>query len=255
MHITILEHLLYEHHAFCRRYYRNPNIEPGKIHQLSTNLHINYARLNKHGALVVYVSTRVPVFYSRQDATYHCMFHALEVAHKSYFNCLEEGGSEKEALTAYIAGVFHDADYIVSRDDSLNVIAAINAFKGELKYKNPLVKIMQDYDINPSDVEDIILCTQFDKTTGTFPIKPTTLPAKVVRDADLLGCTSPLWPSLLSGLAVEMGVDPDSWIDVHSFLTRQYDFISSQQMQIDNGKSYTQRSLYLSALREVIDDL
>jgi hypothetical protein len=128
---------------------------------------------------------------------YHNFVHAMVTCLTAdrLYQSFAEGTSEAGRRQLFIASLFHDAGHSGGKYcDAINIAQAIS--------------YLQLYEINLT-VEGfnaaarMIQCTLFDN--GRFPVAPVTLEQQCLRDADLLGFLSPVYPWLLEGLAQEVG--------------------------------------------------
>lgn len=253
---SLVEDILYQHPAFNGKYYESSLGQMAcKIHEAPYGVCLHYASMGPFPMLGIYTARNVMRRYSNPKNFYHCLVHAISVAHTAVGICRAAGGSDKEVMKAYLAGIFHDAGYSIEKSDAVNVVSAVNIFKDELSDSNPALSAMKMHNISVEEIEEIIFCTQFNKDTMSFPVEPTSLAAMSVRDADLLGCDLPFWPNLLAGLGVELGYNVDNWGLVRSFLQLQHNFMSQQKFFIDSGKSTNIMANYLTGLEKVLKDI
>lgn len=256
---TLLESLLIAHPSFHRKYHDLTHTKTEFVWDATSEWAMDMLIHIPNSSLAVYLSHVLPIFYKNNK--YHGLYHAVCVANRAQgivMQALDKMTDEerrKEAYTAWIAGLFHDAGYSLTEPDCVNVAVSADIFADILSRENPLQKFMDEYGITCDVVTDAILCTQFDKNLMAFPVEPESLAAKALRDADLSGHMESGWPAMLAGLAIEMGMNPDSWSDIKKFLTRQYDFISKQKMYIDIGMTYEAKRNYLTGLYKVIKEM
>lgn len=256
---TLLESLLIAHPSFHRKYHDLTHTKTEFVWDATSEWAMDMLIHIPNSSLAVYLSHALPIFYKNNK--YHGLYHAVCVANRAQgivmqaLDKMTEEERRMESYTAWIAGLFHDAGYSLTEPDSTNVAVSAEIFTDILSRENPLQKFMDEYGITSESVIEAILCTQFDKHLVAFPVEPKSLAAKALRDADLSGHMESGWPAMLAGLAIEMGMNPDSWSDIKKFLSRQYDFISKQKMYIDIGMTYGAKRNYLVGLYKVIKEM
>ncbi len=122
-----------------------------------------------------------------------------------------------------VASLFHDHNHSggILRDDR-NVARAIEFAGRELSLKESVLRIIE--------------CTQF--VDGKFPIEPTNLAERCIRDADLMTIYSQEGFRLMLGLFEEMSGKPLSKFaesEITGALERTVEFLTAQTMYTDHG--------------------
>lgn len=175
---------------------------------------------------------------------YHNIDHAIHVASccrmlmNLYEVTVDDGANE-----LWFAAFMHDARHSGgSAPDSINVQRAISAadvvasHTHRVRLRRPMVS-------------RLIQVTEFDAKSRTFVHEPITMCEKIIRDADLLGFTSPNWPKMLAGLFREMYGDQPSSDDAtmvsnaERMLRLNTEFLSSCTFYTDFArKAFTEYS-------------
>ena len=135
---------------------------------------------------------------------YHNVDHAAGVAHVcvqiAVSNSLDSLNLYGETLFELIfAALMHDARHSGGvHPDSVNIRRAIHA-------ATDVYPSLPNISISMNNVAQLISVTEFDSSTMSFVHVPVTQREKIIRDADLMAFTTPLWPRLLLGLMRETG--------------------------------------------------
>lgn len=158
---------------------------------------------------------------------YHNTLHELQNVYYA-FSCFVNDSSliDKGPLIADLVqgSLFHDHNHSGGAlTDDKNVERAMKFVERELSFKEP--------------AQNIIKCTQF--VNGEFPIEPTNLAERCIRDADLMTIYSQEGFRLMLGLFEEMSKKPLSKFtedEVRSALKNTWNFLTIQTMYTDHGK-------------------
>jgi hypothetical protein len=157
---------------------------------------------------------------------YHNTLHELQNVYFS-FSCFvnENALIDNGPLVAdlVMASLFHDHNHSggILRDDR-NVERAVEFAGRELSLKSPVLRIIE--------------CTQF--VDGKFPIEPTNLAERCIRDADLMTIYSPEGFRLMTGLFEEMAGKPIGKFtegEITGAIKRTEEFLMAQTMYTDHG--------------------
>jgi hypothetical protein len=158
---------------------------------------------------------------------YHNTLHELQNLYYSwacYVNqsAGDRGGPGVQDLVQ--AALFHDHNHSGGffSDDRKNIARAVEFAERELNLKEPVLRIIE--------------CTQF--VNGEFPVEPTNLAEKCIRDADLMTIYSNEGFRLMLGLFEEMSKKPLSGLsesEVTAALEKTGDFLTAQTMYTDHG--------------------
>lgn len=261
MELTMLESFFIHHSAFNRKYNSSLQQNSEEIWSFSIHRTINYIDNINTPSLSIYLGHTLQQYYPKGIPRYHNLYHALCVASTARELVRNTRGTftdeecRRESKIAFLAGLFHDAGYSLQVTDAENVKRASEIFTYIATQEGPLNKFLFHNKIAIHEVTDIILCTQFDKETQSFPIEPTSKAAKAVRDADLLGFMDPYWPALMVGLAIEMGINPRECGEVKFMLTRQLAFLEKKKPYIDIGWTHNAREAYFIGLRKILKEI
>ena len=147
--------------------------------------------------------TRLPLLAAHivrayNSCPYHNSAHAAHVAdcclalakHESVTN-------DNGRLELLFASLMHDAGHSGGElPDSENVKRAIAQAR--------IIHGVFDLGLNIDIATRLIAVTEFDAEKQTFVHKPETKLEMIIRDADLLGFTSPAWPEMAAGLFDEV---------------------------------------------------
>lgn len=157
---------------------------------------------------------------------YHNTLHELQNVYYS-FSCFQNdstlGDKGPQVADLVQAALFHDHNHSggVVTDDK-NIERAVDFVQRELIFKDP--------------ASNIIRCTQFLK--GEFPVEPTNLAERCIRDADLMTIYSQEGFRLMLGLFEEMSKKPlnkFSESEVRDALKNTWNFLTAQKMYTDHG--------------------
>jgi hypothetical protein len=157
---------------------------------------------------------------------YHNTLHELQNVYYSWSCYVNESAGDRSGpgIQELIPGsLFHDHNHSggILRDD-LNVKRAVEFAARELSLKPPVLRIIE--------------CTQF--VDGKFPIEPTNLAERCIRDADLMTIYSQEGFRLTLGLFEEMSGKPISKFtegELMSAIKRTEEFLMAQTMYTDHG--------------------
>lgn len=261
MELTLLELFFIHHPAFNRKYNSSLQHDTEEVWSFSIHRTINYIDSIHAPSLSIYLGHILQQYYPKGIPRYHNLYHALCVANTAYELVRNIKGKDtdeecnRESRIAFLAGLFHDAGYNLQVTDAENVKRASEIFTDIANQEGPLNKFLFRNKIAICEVTDIILCTQFDKETQSFPVEPTSKAAKAVRDADLLGFMDPYWPALMVGLALEMGINPRECSEVKFMLTKQLAFLEKKKPYIDIGWTHNAREAYFIGLRKILEEI
>jgi hypothetical protein len=158
---------------------------------------------------------------------YHNTLHELQNCYYSWSCYVNESGGDKSGpgvQELIQAALFHDHNHSggLLRDDK-NVERAVEFVQRELSLKEPVVRIIET--------------TQF--YDGKFPIDPTNLAEKCIRDADLMTIYSNEGFRLMLGLFEEMtgkSLKQFSEDETRGAIERTHSFLFDQTMYTDHGK-------------------
>jgi hypothetical protein len=157
---------------------------------------------------------------------YHNTLHELQNVYYA-FSCFVNTSAllDSGPLVAdlVLASLFHDHNHSggILRDDR-NVARAVEFVQRELSLKEPVL--------------NIIRCTQF--VDGKFPIEPTNLAERCIRDADLMTIYSQEGFRLMTGLFEEMAGKPISKFtegEITGAVKKTEEFLMAQTMYTDHG--------------------
>jgi hypothetical protein len=157
---------------------------------------------------------------------YHNVLHELQNVYYAWSCYMNESGPDRTGpiISALLyASLFHDHNHsggILS--DEYNVARAVEFAQRELNLKDGIL--------------DIIRCTQF--VDGKFPIEPTNLAERCIRDADLMTVYSYEGHQLTVGLFEEILRKPFSLFtdnEIQECLSRNENFLFAQTMYTDHG--------------------
>ena len=206
-------------------------------------------------AMALYLAKRLPSLYSSLDTGYHGVWHGISVAGDASRLMMDFGCNRKGEITAFLAGLFHDAGYVINRPSERNVNMAAEIFRKEASFENPMTKVMKSHSISVKTVQKAILCTQFNLADSTYPVPPTTQVEMALRDADLLTFTSSKWPWMFKGLMLEHGLDPNDWNDCRRALESHYHFLLANKPFTEHDYIKKSRSDYLGTLCMLLMDI
>jgi hypothetical protein len=157
---------------------------------------------------------------------YHNTLHELQNCYYAWSCYVNDSGDKSGPGAADLlqASLFHDHNHSggILRDDA-NVARAVEFAQREVGLKDPALRIIN--------------CTQF--VDGKFPIEPTNLAERCIRDADLMTIYSQEGFRLMLGLFEEMSgkkLAKFSEDEVRNALGRTEVFLLSQTMYTDHGK-------------------
>lgn len=166
---------------------------------------------------------------------YHNTLHELQNVYYA-FSCFVNDRSPIDngplVSDLVVASLFHDHNHSggILRDDK-NVERAMEFVESELSFKEPALRIIH--------------CTQF--VDGKFPIEPTNLAERCIRDADLMTIYSQEGFRLALGLFEEMRGKPLSKFteaEVKNALQKNREFLYAQTMYTDHGKRMMDEHLF-----------
>lgn len=188
------------------------------------------------GDLVRYLKV---LFYDASNATlpYHNFRHMLHVTWLCYQGCefYRETLSPREMRDILIAALFHDYDHTgSSQDDGKNITRAIAGVRG---YIGPEDKLRM------GAIVGLIRATEFPYTVADALL---TLPAKILRDADMCQGLDSAWiQQIVFGLASEKNQKP---IEV---LQTQKSFLSNLQFYTKWAQALFPQTVIDARLEEV----
>lgn len=174
---------------------------------------------------------------------YHNTLHELQNTYYSFSCFVNESGGKDSGPTVsdlVLGSLFHDHNHSggILRDNQ-NVERAMEFVGRELNLKEPVLRI--------------IAVTEF--SDNKFPIEPTNLAERCIRDADLMTIYSQEGFRLMLGLFEEMSGKPlrkFTEAEVNSALKRTAEFLTAQQMFTDHGKRMRDEHLF-GQLRKFYD--
>lgn len=176
---------------------------------------------------------------SHNSNSYHNTLHELQNVYYA-FSCFSNDSAKKDgpgAESLIKASLFHDHNHSGGflRDD-LNVARALDFTAREVGFNDKELSIIR--------------CTQF--IDGKFPIEPTNLAERCIRDADLMTIYSREGHRLTVGLFEEMARKPlhkFTESEVTGALIKTGDFLAAQTMYTDHGNRMRDEHLLTQLVR------
>jgi hypothetical protein len=158
---------------------------------------------------------------------YHNTLHELQNLYYSWACYVNQSAGDRSGpgvQDLVQAALFHDHNHSGGffSDDRKNIARAVEFAERELSLKSPVLRIIE--------------CTQF--VDGKFPIEPTNLAERCIRDADLMTIYSQEGFRLTLGLFEEMSGKPISKFtegELMSAIKRTEEFLMAQTMYTDHG--------------------
>lgn len=158
---------------------------------------------------------------------YHNTLHELQNVYYSWSCYVNQSAGDRSGpgiQELVQAALFHDHNHSGGffSDDRKNIERAVEFVERELNLKEPVLRIIE--------------CTQF--VNGEFPVEPTNLAEKCIRDADLMTIYSNEGFKLMLGLFEEMSKKPINGFsesEITAAIEKTGDFLAAQTMYTDHG--------------------
>jgi hypothetical protein len=157
---------------------------------------------------------------------YHNTLHELQNVYYSWSCYVNQSDADRSGPSLYdlvLASLFHDHNHSGGvYTDKANIIRAMGFAGREVGLKEPVLRIIE--------------CTQF--VDGKFPIEPTNLAERCIRDADLMTIYSQEGFRLMLGLFEEMSGKTLSKFtegEMTGAVKRTEEFLMAQRMYTEHG--------------------
>ena len=184
-----------------------------------------------------------------ESPPYHNYDHAVLVADMAVHLAKHHRLSDRQILMCAFAGLLHDSRHIGAVDDYDNVIRAMSFAYG-------LLSTLTFSNDERNTIIEAIECTRFDAKSRSFPVAPSSIVGRILRDADLLNCMYVSWPNQITRLGLELNM-PDLYMTkgFYCFMIDHSAFMSARTSMSDTDDITPVKTMldgYVSDVRHVL---
>lgn len=168
-------------------------------------LHADASAVREHDALLLAYQFHVEEHFwhvlhanPAKSLPYHNTQHLLVVAVNSVRAAADEGLTNDELRTLFLAGLYHDWNHTGTADESRNIPAALEGFLEASDSFSPKIR----------SSDRLTVCELITVTDSRYDItKPLSPAERIIRDADLSQWAEPDYELFLKGLSAEFNTE------------------------------------------------